>query len=89
MNQLGFHTLHVLSKPGSMGSYACAGALEVAQYRTGRLWAKMACCPECPTQDWQQFAILVSAALLWWWLREESRIVCGVPVVLWESGWLG
>ena len=48
----------------------------------------MASCPECPTQDWQQFAILVSAALLRCWLREEARIVCGVRVVLWESGLL-
>lgn len=26
---------------------------------------------------------------MWYQLREEDKIVCGVPVVLWESEWLG
>lgn len=58
LNQHRFHMFRVLSESGSMGNYACAvvvlvmSGYKVAQYRIGRYWAKIACCPECPPQDW-------------------------------------
>lgn len=69
LNQRRSHMLHVLSESGSNRNYTGAAAplvmsgYTVGQYRTGRQWAKMTCCPECPTQERQHFAIPVSAVL--------------------------